>query len=835
MKPKFTMISFLTLVFFIMGMAGSNAMPSKNEGKDANPNFRYIDNFEPPIEVSLWWAPQGSGSTTGHILEIDGKLVTYRAFETEIVNPATGSTGSLKLVYMWDEEKPLAPGSHLIRQHFPETIGGEPVSTVEQRRFLPHQAIEVFMYGDGSGNRFRFMTRQKPNNHLKGSQWFTIDWVGWKRITWRLSEDPVIGWANNDINAWDATYIVFDSFQLTWSGQAAGVTGKVYFDDLRIVDPFDINFTVEAAGAAIADAVVSLNGVEYPAEKYDFDLFPGVYNYFVKKDGYLTATGTFEVDDADMTIDVELTTGVDPEYLVTFSVFDLEGELITDAVISIDGTALPAGQYAFDATPGFYHYKVARSGFYPTEGMVTVVNQNVFVNVELIKDPAIFNNIVLSWDVAATATDPQLRKEHYSVWIAEVPVGAYTFKEEDFVKVFEETLGTEVDPWVYQERSVDISWFHNSDVRVAFRHHDVTGMERLVIDNVEITATRTGDTPAIVLSEDFTGGIATPIDPEWLPAGWLKVDADNDGRNWFFAVTNEKAHMISRSRLANNIALSPDNWLVTKEVTLPVVTFYNVTFVVKDQDNNNVEGATIAVNGVALEAGKYVFDAPNGTYQYTVTKVGYEGVSGEVTVAGADKTVNATLNQVRYDVTFRVDIRYKPGFVPGSNTIYISGSFPGINWAVPGPSLQMTQDPDNVYFYEKKMNLPAGTFQYKYFDNTSLDDGEWVGEPFRTVEVTGAKTVSDWYGSLTDPTSVPTISGVSLNLYPNPARNMLNVVAGERILEVRMIDMLGQIVYAEIIEGSNHQINVAGLKNGIYFVQVKTQSGLHTKRIQVVK
>jgi hypothetical protein len=832
MKTKFTFFPFLAIAFMVFGLAGAHADSPKGEGKDVNPNFRYLDNFEEG--VSLWWAADytGSGSTTGIIVEIGGEVVTYRAAETEIVNPASGSTGSMKLAYMWDENKPFAPGSHLIRLHMPESN-----SNVEARRFLPDQAIEVYVYGDGSGNRFRFMTREKPNNQLEGSQWFTIDWVGWKRITWSLSDDPVFGWVNGN-GQWDGTYIIFDSFQMTWSGQAAGVTGAVYFDDLRIVDPFEVDFVVEAAGgAAIADAVISLNGVDYNAGEYNFELFPGTYQYFVKKDGYLTASGTFEVDDADMTIPVELSTGTDPEYLVTFTVLDIEGELITDAVISIDGDAMPVGQYTFNANPGFYHYMVSRSGFYPTEGLVTVVNSNVFVNVELIQDPAIFNNIILSWDVAATATDPQLRQEHYSVWIAEVPDGAYTFNEEDFVMVFEETLGTDVEPWVYQKRSVEISWYHNTDVRVAFRHHNVTAMERLVIDSVEITALRTGDSPAMVLSEDFSEGIVTPINPEWLPAGWLAIDADEDGRTWFFGVQDGNGYMASRSRLANNSPLTPDNWLVTAEVALPVVSFYDITFIVKDQDGNDVAGATITINGQALAAGVYTYSAPNGTYAYSIAKEGYQGTSGQVTVAGANQTVNATIIQERYDVTFRLDARYAPGFEPGSGTYYITGSFPGINWAEPGnlPAQQLLEATENVFFFTITMELAAGSYQYKYFNGPSWDNGEWPGDPNRVIEVTGEMEVLNWFGSLTDPTNIPVVSDISLNLYPNPARTTLNIVAGERMIEVRMIDMLGQIVYSENAEGNSHQINVAGLKNGIYFVQVKTPGNMLTRRVQVVK
>ncbi|HSV77344.1 MAG TPA: T9SS type A sorting domain-containing protein [Bacteroidales bacterium] len=824
MKTRITFLPAAMLALFFISLAGP--------ASGSNPNFRSIDNFE--TGVTLWWLPQGSGSTVGIILEHEGAPATVMARDTIVVNPATRSTGSMRLTYRWDPARPVAPGSHLIRQHIPASN-----ANVVERTFLRHQAIEVFVYGDGSGNKFRFMTREAGNNHLEGSQWFTIDWTGWRRITWRLPEDQVIGWVNGN-GIWDGTHIFFDSFQLAWSGQAAGVTGTVYFDDLRIVDRFDVNFTVADAAGAIADAVIALNGKEYPAGTYNFKLFPGEFRYFVQKTGYVSGTGTFLVDTANFTIPVTLTAGTDPQFLVTFTVADAGGELITDAVLTIDGVARPAGQYTFNAAPGFYPFTVSRSGFYPTQGIVTVVDRNVFVNVEMIRDPGLFNNINLSWDVASTATDPLLRREHYSVWVARVPAGAYTFNEADFVKVFEETLGTTVEPFIYQRRSVDISGFHSSDVRVAFRHHNVTGMERLVIDNVGVIATRTGDTPAQILSEDFSAGNVSPINPDWLPQGWMAVDADSDGRTWFYGVTNNQPHMISRSRLANNNPVSPNNWLITQGLSLPVVVFYNVTFVVRDQDNANVAGATVSINGVAQQPGVYVVALPNGTHQFTISRDGYQSASGQVVVSGADRTVNVTLTQIRHEVTFRVDIRHMPGFIPGGNTIFITGNFPGINWARPGeiPALQsMDADPENVFFFSKRLNLPAGTYQYKYFNAANWNAGEWPGEPNRQVIVTGPMTVNDVFGSQPGATAVPVITetATAINLFPNPARTVLNIAANEMISEVRIIDMLGQVVYSATASGNNHLVNVGDLKYGIYFVQIKTQTGLHTKRLQVVK
>lgn len=830
MKTNFTILSWVLLTFFLTGFSAAFAGAPKED----NPNFRYIDDFE--VGVDLWWLPEGSGSTIGVILEVDGVPTTYREAETEIVNPATSSLGSMKLAYLWDTEIAYVPGSihHLIRQHMPAGNANVP-----ERQFLPDQAIEVFVYGDGSGNKFRMMTRETGNNQLEGSQWHVIDWVGWKRITWRLSEDPVIGWVNGD-GAWTGNPIYFDSFQLTWSGQAAGETGILYFDDLRIVDPFNVDFLVDDGSAnPITDAVVSINGFDYDAGVYNFELFPGEYQYFVQKDGYLTSSGTFTVDDADLSLDVSLVTGTDPEYLVTFTVLDTGGELITDAVVSIDGVSMPAGDYTFNATPGFYNYEVTRSGFYPTEGFISVVDGNLFVNVELVQDPAIFNNIILSWDVAATAETAENRAEHYSVLIAPMPVEEveYTFDMDDFTMVYEETLDTETPAWEYQNRSIEISGYHNTNIRVAFRHHDVTGMERLIIDNVEITALRTGDSPAIVLTEDFSGGVVEPLDPTWLPEDWMAIDLDEDGRNWYFAVLETDGYLASRSRLANNDPLSPDNWLVSAEVALPVVIFYDINFVVKDQDGNDVAGATVTINDETLEAGVYTYAAPNGTYDYSIAMDGYQGTSGTVTVAGADQSVEATIIQERYEVSFNLDARYAPGFEPGAGTYYITGSFPGINWAEPGTmeSEQLLDPTDNVYIFTLTKELPAGTFEYKYFSGPSWDDGEWAGGDNRVLEVTGPMEVNDWFGYMTDPTTVPLVEEISLNVYPNPAKNELNIVSSEMIREVRLIDMLGQVVYTSPVQGQRLSLNVNQFRNGIYFVHILTPSGIHTRKVQVIK
>lgn len=177
---------------------------------------------------------------------------------------------------------------------------------------------------------------------------------------------------------------------------------------------------------------------------------------------------------------------------------------------------------------------------------------------------------VLEWDVASTANTAQFRAEHYSVWISTSGTSP-----DDFTMVFDETLSTTEPNWIYQPREVDITSFGGSIIHVAFRHHDITDMDRIVIDNVKITMrdlSRNG-MEEVLLFEDFQEAVEPDWDEEWLPEGWTKLDADGDDFNWYFGVRNDvEGAMRSQSWGGSAVGpLTPDNWLITPAVHLEFV------------------------------------------------------------------------------------------------------------------------------------------------------------------------------------------------------------------------------------------------------------------------
>lgn len=167
-----------------------------------------IDNFD--AGITNWWQPGSSGSTVGTL-----PLTTNIESSTTVLNVNTASTKSMQLNYDWDTSAPV----WLIREYFSPAAPSFDVNTL----------LQVFMFGDGSNNKFRFAVRETAPGNFEVSPWFDINWYGWKIVNWDLSLGQTGNWLGNNIFE---PPLKFDSFQLTYEAGNKS-TSTVYFDDLR--------------------------------------------------------------------------------------------------------------------------------------------------------------------------------------------------------------------------------------------------------------------------------------------------------------------------------------------------------------------------------------------------------------------------------------------------------------------------------------------------------------------------------------------------------------------------------------------------------------------------
>jgi len=91
-------------------------------------------------------------------------------------------------------------------------------------------------------------------------------------------------------------------------------------------------------------------------------------------------------------------------------------------------------------------------------------------------------NIFLNFSVCPTANTPQYKTEQYSVLLSTGGSDIQDFT----VVLWNETLQTTMTNWEYLLREIDISSYAGQTVRLAFRHHDSTDMDRISINDIEV-------------------------------------------------------------------------------------------------------------------------------------------------------------------------------------------------------------------------------------------------------------------------------------------------------------------------------------------------------------
>jgi len=74
-----------------------------------------------------------------------------------------------------------------------------------------------------------------------------------------------------------------------------------------------------------------------------------------------------------------------------------------------------------------------------------------------------------------------------------------------------------------------------------------------------------------------------------------------------------------------------------------------------------------------------------------------------------------------------------------------------------------------------------------------------------------------------------------LRIYPIPAVTVLNIDMGKEVnADLSIMNIIGQDVFSERLEGSRKlQINVSDYPSGSYFVMIKLNGQLITKRVQI--
>lgn len=95
-------------------------------------------------------------------------------------------------------------------------------------------------------------------------------------------------------------------------------------------------------------------------------------------------------------------------------------------------------------------------------------------------------------------------------------------------------------------------------------------------------------------------------------------------------------------------------------------------------------------------------------------------------------------------------------------------------------------------------------------------------------DVLAAGNKQRFFAVVQDDVSINEIVGLELKLYPNPAANQINLESSEWILDIQLVDMSGKILRTESVNSGFHQLDLADLESGFYFLNVNTELGTKT-------
>lgn len=199
-----------------------------------------------------------------------------------------------------------------------------------------------------------------------------------------------------------------------------------------------------------------------------------------------------------------------------------------------------------------------------------------------------------------------------------------------------------------------------------------------------------------------------------------------------------------------------------------------------------------------------------------------------------------------YDVTFKVDMSLADSIA--SDGVFLAGAFNG--WS----DTAMT-DMDNDSIYELTLPLAESTtYEFKFkngasgweqinlgYDSTCVIPG---GFGNRGVTVGTADTTLMTYCfetcvscDIVLPTKfVPQTA--KFDMMPNPANSYVQLVFNDEFIATEKAifvqNAMGQVVMNTIVSNRrNYNINTSTLADGLYFITVKTEEGIHTERLVV--
>ena len=355
----------------------------------------------------------------------------------------------------------------------------------------------------------------------------------------------------------------------------------------------------------------------------------GQYEYIASASGYIPVEGMFVVLNGSVSIDVQM---ILAPYTVTFHVKDEKGDPVPYANVMMDNrttTTNLQGVATLSARNGNYPYTIEKLGYdeYSNNVLVQGSNKDVYPELEF-----------TVWTITVIVKDKE--NNLISNAIVKVNNGEYPTNQQGEAEI----------PLVNGEYPVTIEKTGDGTlqgtIKVNNQNADVTFEMDFFLYNVEFNISQ-------VNQGNPAEGATISIDGQ---SGVLNVNnlgqATTALKNGNYSYTVQKR---GYDDLTGSFNVEGQDVFVQRTLVLK---HYNVVITVLDGDNSSpVQGAAVNINSSSYptnDRGQVNVSLQNGSYPYTVTKLGYYDGSSSVTVLDGDNSSVISLQARLYNVIMTV-------------------------------------------------------------------------------------------------------------------------------------------------------------------------------------
>ncbi|MDL2256884.1 carboxypeptidase regulatory-like domain-containing protein [Bacteroidales bacterium OttesenSCG-928-I14] len=207
----------------------------------------------------------------------------------------------------------------------------------------------------------------------------------------------------------------------------------------------------------------------------------------------------------------------------------------------------------------------------------------------------------------------------------------------------------------------------------------------------------------------------------------------------------------------------------------------------------------------------------NKTYTLAISAVGYEDYTSTVTVVESDITLeDITLQLIPTTVTVT-------GKVKSNKGVYLANA--NIKLSEGSTVYETTTDASGVFTLKDVL-------MDKTYDIEITSSGY---RPYNSTLNVAKEDVNMGDIVINEDVAIDFVDASQIKMYPNPASEYVIVELDSRAT-ITIYELSGKIVYSNHFEGGNAQINLYGMKDGIYLVEIdKGLEGKTTKRLVISK